>query len=324
MRTGIIIAAVAIALPGGTALAQDFTLQPSYGETSLRAGFSPDPYTVDLQSGGPVRASSIRDNGSGSATRDGRCSGNIADAPDFSLNFTAGSGNLPLRIGSASGSDTTLVINGPDGSWYCDDDGGEGLNPLIQFNNPSSGRYDIWVGTFGSASLADARLFISELSSVTASSVGYGSGSRASGPDLGSPPNYETVNLRGGFTPDPYRVSLQSGGPIRVNDTVSDNGSNAARDRRCRGNIAEAPDVRLNFQPGGLPLIISVASNTDTTLVINGPDGRWYCDDDSGAGTNPSIRWDRPSAGQYDIWVGTYGSTSLRPAELSISELHSE
>ncbi|AZU03541.1 peptidase domain-containing protein [Glycocaulis alkaliphilus] len=330
MRTGIIIAAAAIALPGATALAQDFTLQPTYGETSLRAGFSPDPHVVDLQAGGSVRANSLRDSGSGNAVRDGRCAGSIADAPDYSLNFTAGGGTLPLRIGASSSSDTTLVINGPDGSWYCDDDGGEGLNPLIEFNNPSSGRYDIWVGTFGSSSLADARLFISEFTNMSASSVGYASsgstgGGSANGPNVGLTPSYGTISLSGGFTPDPYRVPLESGGPIRANNAVSDNGSNAAsRDSRCRGNIAEAPDVRLNFTPGSLPLIISVASSTDTTLVINGPDGRWYCDDDSGRGTNPSIRWNSPAAGQYDIWVGTYGSTALRPAELFVSELSSE
>ncbi|MFC4724801.1 hypothetical protein AB6B38_01870 [Glycocaulis abyssi] len=320
-------AAISLGLATSMAAAQDFTLSPSYGDTSLRAGFMPDPYTVDLQSGGPVRANTLNDTGSGNADRDRRCRGYIADAPDFSLQFSSGSGALPLRIGAASGSDTTLVINGPDGSWYCDDDSGNGLNPLIQFNNPSSGRYDIWVGTFGSASLADARLFISELGSVTASSVGYGSGggSSASGPDWRLNPSYETVNLRGGFVPDPYTVDLQSGGPNRVRDTISDTGSgDARRDNRCSGHIADAPDVRLNFTPGSLPLIISVASSSDTTLVINAPDGRWYCDDDSGQGTNPSIRWDRPQSGQYDIWVGTWASTSLRDAVLHISELYTE
>jgi hypothetical protein len=293
-------------------MAQDFTLQPTYGQTSLRAGFTPDPFVVQLQSGGAINASQTIGQG---------CRGYVAEAPDYSIQYTAGS-SLPLRIGVSADRDTTLVINGPDGSWHCDDDGGEGLNPLVQFSSPASGRYDIWVGTWGGASNHSANLFITELSSVSASSIG--NAQAVSGPNVGLTPGYGTISLRGGFTPDPYRVPLESGGPIRVNDTVSDNGSNAARDRRCRGNIAEAPDVRLNFTPGSLPLIISVASGTDTTLVINGPDGRWYCDDDSGAGTNPSIRWDRPSAGQYDIWVGTYGSTSLRPAELSISELHSE
>ncbi|MGY6531271.1 peptidase [Glycocaulis sp.] len=326
-------AAISLGLATSMAAAQDYTLPPSYGDISLRAGFPSDPHTVDLQSGGSIRANTLRDNGSGNADRDGRCAGYIADAPDFSLHFTSGTGVLPLRIGAASGADTTLVINGPDGSWYCDDDGGEGLNPLIQFNNPETGRYDIWVGTFGSASLADARLFITEFRNMSASSVGYGSssggsssgGGSVSGPDWRLNPSYETISLRGGFAPDPYTVDLQSGGPNRVRDTISDTGSgDAQRDNRCSGYIADAPDVRLNFTAGSLPLIISVASSSDTTLVINAPDGNWYCDDDSGQGTNPSIRWDRAQSGQYDIWVGTWASASLRDAVLHISELYSE
>lgn len=320
-------AAITLGLATGMAGAQDFTLPPSYGDTSLRAGFAPDPYIVDLQSGGAVSALGLRDSGSGHAVRDARCRGYIADAPDFSLYYTEGSGVLPLRIGASSSADTTLVVNGPDGRWYCDDDSGDGLNPLIHFNNPSGGRYDIWVGTFGSASLANARLFISELSSVTANTVGHGSGGAPgmSGPDWRLNPSYGSISLRGGFSPDPYRVDLQSGGPLRVNDLVSDNGSTPARrDSRCRGYIAEAPDFRLDFSPGSLPLIISVGASADTTLVINGPDGSWYCDDDSGQGTNPSIRWDRPMPGRYDIWVGTWASASLRDATLTISELYSE
>ncbi len=320
------VASAALGLFSGLATAQDFTLPPSYGDTSLRAGFSPDPFTVDLRSGGRISATAISDTGSPSAVRDRRCRGYIANAPDFSLHYTTGSGVLPLRIGAASGADTTLVINGPDGSWYCDDDSGDRLNPLIHFNDPLSGRYDIWVGTFGSTSLADARLFISELSRVSASSVGYGSsGHGASGPDWRLNPNYGSASLRGGFTPDPYRVHLQSGGVLRVNDTINDTGTiPATRDRLCRGYVAEAPDFRLDFSAGSLPLIISVGSSADTTLVINGPDGNWYCDDDGGAGTNPSIRWDRPMSGRYDIWIGTFGSASLRDATLVISELYSE
>ncbi|MGY6660969.1 MAG: peptidase [Glycocaulis sp.] len=308
MRLAILYSALALALPGAVAMAQDYTLQPNYGDTSLRAGFSPDPYVIPLQSGGSIDVS---------RTIGGSCRGYVSNAPDFSVNYSAGS-VLPFRIGVSSGRDTTLVVNGPDGNWYCDDDGGEGLNPLLHFGSPMSGRYDIWVGTYGSASNHDALLFLSELSSVTASTVSSGGGSYGgdpSGPDWSLRPTYETISLRGGFTPDPYRVRLQSGGPIRANDSIGGN---------CVGYIAEAPDVRLNFQPGSLPLIISVASSADTTLVINGPDGGWYCNDDGGVGTNPSIRWDSPMAGQYDIWVGTWGSQSLREAVLVISELYSE
>jgi len=184
----------------------------------------------------------------------------------------------------------------------------------LHFGSPMSGRYDIWVGTYGSASNHDALLFLSELSSVTADTVSQAANT-PSGPDWSLRPTYETVSLRGGFTPDPYRVRLQSGGPIRANDSIGGN---------CVGYISEAPDVRLNFQPGSLPLIISVNSGTDTTLVINGPDGRWYCNDDGGNGLNPSLRWNSPMSGQYDIWVGTYASARNANAQLHISELYSQ
>jgi hypothetical protein len=129
-------------------------------------------------------------------------------------------------------------------------------------------------------------------------------------------PNYGTINLNTGFTPDPRIVELQSGGDINAERVASN----------CRGYISDAPDVRLNFTAGSsLPLIISVASNADTTLVVNGPDGQWYCDDDGGnQGLNPSIRFNTPQSGQYDIWVGTYGSATLQPARLNISELYSQ
>ena len=94
----------------------------------------------------------------------------------------------------------------------------------------------------------------------------------------------------------------------------------------CRGYITNAPDVRLNFQGGSnLPLILSVNSGADTTLVVNGPDGSWYCSDDEGVnGMNPMVRFNSPQSGRYEIWVGTYGSASLAPAQLHISELYSQ
>jgi hypothetical protein len=128
-------------------------------------------------------------------------------------------------------------------------------------------------------------------------------------------PNFGTVNLATGFTPDPQVIAVRSGGAIDV-QTLSGN---------CRGFISDAPDVRLNFQGGNLPLILSVNSNADTTLVVNGPDGQWYCDDDSGnGGLNPSLRFDKPSSGRYEIWIGTYGNASYQDAQLHISELYSQ
>lgn len=72
-------------------------------------------------------------------------------------------GQLLLIISVASSADTTLVINARNGDWYCNDDGGNGFNPSIEFPAPLTGNYEIWVGTFGAVSLAPAQLNISEL-----------------------------------------------------------------------------------------------------------------------------------------------------------------
>ena len=139
----------------------------------------------------------------------------------------------------------------------------------------------------------------------------------ATAQDFNAQPNYGTINLNTGFTPDPQVINLQSGGNIDASQAVSSS---------CRGYITNAPDVRLNFQGGSnLPLILSVNSGADTTLVVNAPDGTWYCSDDEGVnGMNPMVRFNRPLSGRYEIWVGTYGSASLAPAQLHISELYSQ
>jgi hypothetical protein len=150
-RSLILAACFAAAAP---AAAQDFNADPNFGAIDLASGFTPDPQVIAVRSGGSLNAQSLSPS----------CRGFISNAPDVRLNYDAGS--LPLIISVASAADTTLVVNGPDGSWYCDDDGGvNGLNPMVRFNNPKPGRYEIWVGTYANASLQPAQLFISELTS---------------------------------------------------------------------------------------------------------------------------------------------------------------
>ena len=151
-RTLAAAAALAAMATAGVAVAQNYSLNPTYGTLNLSAGFRPDPQVVNLQSGGSRNAQGLSSS----------CRGFIADAPDVRVNYQAG--GYQLMISADSSADTTLVVNGPDGSWYCDDDGGNnGLNPLIRFNSPQSGQYDIWVGTYGNASLQPAQLYISEI-----------------------------------------------------------------------------------------------------------------------------------------------------------------
>ena len=133
--------------------------------------------------------------------------------------------------------------------------------------------------------------------------------------DYNANTNYGDLQLQAGFTPDPALINLQAGGSLDAADRFD----------TCKGFIAQAADVRLMWSgssKGGSPVKISVVSNADTTLVINGPDGRWYCDDDSGEDSNPSLTL-TPQNGRYEIWVGTYISGETKNSVLSISEVSS-
>lgn len=285
----------------------DISQNATFGSVSLSSGFTPDPYRVDMYSGGDVDATTVAQG----------CVGMVARAPDFELNYSAGS--LPLIFGVTSENDTTLVINGPDGRWFCDDDSGDGTNPLMSIQDPQSGIYDVFVGAFGGNGAA-AQLYVTELNG---NAHGDGEtaydrrddGNHAGAVDPFEDANYGSLELRSGFSPDPQVISLRAGGGVNAENVASN----------CRGYVSRAPDLELSYTAGGLPLILSVDSGEDTTLVVNGPDGNWYCDDDGGvSGTNPALRFERPTSGTYDIWVGAYGSGMSRPARLHVSELNSQ
>lgn len=146
----LLVAACALAFVTPAA-AQDYNAEPNYGDITLEPGFTPDPHLVRLRAGGDISATSA---GSG-------CSGYITNAPDFRLHWD-GDGSLNLKISILSKADTTLVVNGPNGEWYCDDDTGEDDNPLITLGSVA-GRYEIWVGTYLSGTPQVAVLSISEL-----------------------------------------------------------------------------------------------------------------------------------------------------------------
>lgn len=129
---------------------------------------------------------------------------------------------------------------------------------------------------------------------------------------------HDTIDLSGGFSPDPYTLNLRTRGDATINAQAA-----SALPGGCVGFISSAPDVQLNFRAGSLPLIISIDSSQDATLVIRAPNGQWYCDDDGGdAAFNPSIRFGQPASGAYDIWMGAYNNNTIE-GTLSISEIRS-
>jgi len=303
MREGIVLPRIALASAAGLAVlsltaaaaAQNLAADPLYGTVTLTTGFVPDPVTVEVQAGGPDSASNL---GPG-------CTGYIMNAqPDVRLNYTAGP-QYPLNLYVISQADTTLAVNLPNGQWVCNDDANQ-FNPLVSLQQPESGQYDIWIGTFQPGATPPATLYISELSPQWQAAAGP-----AVQPDVMADPLYGTMNLTAGFTPDPQQMEVLAGGPNSADPLGP----------ACRGYInAMQPDARLNFEAGRLPLYIYVRSQADTTLAVNLPNGQWVCNDDS-QGLNPAVPVQPAMSGQYDIWVGTYSPGPTPPATLYVSEL---
>lgn len=84
--------------------------------------------------------------------------GHVAAAPDFSVNLDTQGTSGNLIIGATGTCDTVLLINDNTANWHFNDDF-VGLDPQITIENAGSGRYDVWIGTFGS-SLCQATMYV--------------------------------------------------------------------------------------------------------------------------------------------------------------------
>lgn len=144
----LLVGALTLAAPD--AQAQDVSADPTYGSVRLEAGFLPDPHETSLTAGGSIRASR------------GECTyGYVANAPDVDFYYT-GNGSNDLYVYTRAGSDTTLLINTPNGGWTCNDDGLGNSNPIVVIPKAASGLYNIWVGTY-SDDMSPATLYLSEV-----------------------------------------------------------------------------------------------------------------------------------------------------------------
>jgi S1-C subfamily serine protease len=139
---------VVTALLSACATGPDISLEPRYGLLELD-DTSAAQHKVSIVSGGNNAAAFVLPAG---------CQGSIANAPDYRVQFNGSSDQLVFSV-TAPG-DTTLVINSATGDWICDDDSGGGYDPRITLHSPSTGQYDIWVGSFISSDYLNSVLTI--------------------------------------------------------------------------------------------------------------------------------------------------------------------
>ena len=130
----------------------DYTANANYGEANLSVGFSPDPYSVGMTTGGDVDVSYLG----------GSCSGFATSAPDLRVNFGGGGASLLRIYFVGSNGDPSMVVNDPYGNYYCVDDSFGTVNPTIDFNNPAGGTYDVWIGSYASSAKITGALYLTE------------------------------------------------------------------------------------------------------------------------------------------------------------------
>ena len=223
--------------------------------------------------------------------------GYFASQPDFTIN-TPGMDGYELHINVVSECDASLLINTPSANWYFDDDDNSDsfLDPAIVLNNPSSGRLDIWVGTYN-GEYCDAELTLETFLPAQASAC----------------PSYDQTGVQqatfsGNDLYQPRYFKVTAGGPINLQQDCGSIHRNLKTDTGT-GYFTSQPDFTINT-PGmdGYELHVAVTSDCDASLLINTPAANWYFDDDDNTDSylDPKIILKNPSSGRLDIWVGTY------------------
>lgn len=115
---------------------------PTTRSATLAPGFQPNPYEAASEAGGTVPGS----NYTGQSPHTG-CRGVVPDRPQHRITFTE-SMFVEVLATPVAGRDLTMVITGPGGLVWCNDDY-RGLDPGIR-TTFAAGTYDIFIGTYGS------------------------------------------------------------------------------------------------------------------------------------------------------------------------------
>jgi hypothetical protein len=275
---------------------------PALGTVGLDAASLTAPgRRLDAMAGGQVQVPGTLGTG---------CLGWVPAAPSVALRLTA---LVPVLAISAQASlDTTLVVRLPDGTYSCNDDY-LGTNPVAVVGGAPAGTYTVWIGTYQqqTAQIPVALTFASS----APQQVVQGPGPPQPGPVVGrmdpaATPRFGDMTAQAAIRPDPRRIAVTSGGDQLVDRTIG--GS-------CLGYVTTEPSYRVTLGRARRFLTFWVeAGGTDTTLVIQQPDGSFICNDDCN-GLEPSVEIQTAAAGVYNVWVGSYHQGQQHAGELRVS-----
>ncbi len=209
------------------------------------------------------------------------------DAPDAVLTLEAP--ERAFSIFAMSPRDLTMAVVAPDGTVTCDDDT-FGLHPAVTLNNAQPGDYAIFVGAFSQGGTAQYELFASQggpafVDTQIDLDAAPRAGTAVLDPSLGGAA--QLLATAPVVSRDPFRALPVSG--------------------HCPGFTGiDAPDLVLTLEGPEDQFSLMAMSPTDLVMAARSPDGLWLCNDDS-YGLHPGLTFDNAPAGEYHIFVGTFG-----------------
>lgn len=116
-----------------------------------------------------------------------------------------------------------------------------------------------------------------------------------------------TINPEAGFPLDPFIVSLQAGGPV-------DAGTIA---KECKGFVTKNPTVSVDYRGKADILKVFFYSDGDPVLIVQTPDGKVLCNDNTNAALlDPTVTLTKPAQGRYNVWLGSALARDLIPGFL--------
>lgn len=129
----------------------------NYGSVVITPGANPAPVAIVS---GATATSSVGFGTLGlQPVNSGSCRGYGTAQPDYILDVAAPLSAMNLVV--ASGGDPTLVVHHA-GRYWCSDDDGDAMNPLLQLTGVEAGQYDVWVGSYSSTQNINTTLSITQ------------------------------------------------------------------------------------------------------------------------------------------------------------------
>jgi hypothetical protein len=297
----------------GAAVAQTDTATPpdadnpepsAYLTLDMQAGFALDPFLVSLNGGGELDASTL----------DPACVGYINDRPVLTADWE-GAVDF-LRIFFYSDSDSTLVIQQPDGSYLCADDVDENvLDAELVAEQPATGSYKVWVGSYEPNQLIPGLLVITARPDLDLSSFDPRALIKRQPLEVEVEEESEAAVAAKEAVTATQRVAadgvLSAGAFITAAVTAEGNVPTfevSGEDAVCGGIIGAAPDFIVDVPADIETLRIMFEAEQDASLlVIHAEEGAFCADDDAERlNANPVLDIEAPEPGLYGIFVGRF------------------